>query len=296
MNDFGQENYHNVLWRNDGPDSAGRWQFTDVSTAARADVPLYGMGLAVGDYDNDGDFDLYMTDIGDSEFLENQGDGTFVNITRETGTGRGTLPAGGDSALSVGWGALFADLDNDGFLDLYYVAGLLDIGLPGHPRHQPNALFLNLGDGTFADVSLQTGADDPGLGREAVAADLNNDGLLDIFLLNIGEIDGDPMATRLFRNVSDATGNWLIVKTIGTTSNRGGIGARITVTTGGVARIREMGLSQGNLSYSVIPVHFGLGAAARADVVEIRWPSGIVQRITNVAANQVLTVTEPSRQ
>ena len=294
VNDFGQENYHNVLWRNDGPDGVGQWKFTDVSTEARADVPLYGMGLAVGDYDNDGDFDLYMTDIGDSEFLENQGDGTFANITGQTNTGRGLIPEGGDSGLSVGWGALFADLDNDGLLDLYYVSGLLDIGLPGHPRHQPNALFVNQGDGTFADVSAQTGADDPGLGREAVAADLNNDGLLDIFLLNIGEIDGDPMTTRLFRNVSDATGNWLTIKTIGTTSNRDGIGARITVTTGGVARIREMGLSQGNLSHSVIPGHFGLGTAAHADVVEIRWPSGIVQTITNIAANQVLTVTEPS--
>ena len=296
VNDFGGENYPNVLWRNDGPDGTGGWTFTDVSYGAGADVVIYGMGLAVGDYDNDGDLDFYMTDIGASEFLQNQGDGTFVNITEQTGTGRGTIPGNGSADNSIGWGAAFADLDNDGFLDLYLVAGYLDSDPFLNRENQPNAVFVNNGDGTYADVSDQTGgADDNSFGREVACADFDNDGRIDVFLVNIGKRDGTPGTARLFKNISDKTNNWLIIKTIGTTSNRDGIGARITVTAGGVARIREMGVSEGHQSHSVVPVHFGLGTATQADVIEVRWPSGIVQTLTNKAANQLLSITESGK-
>ena len=298
-NDFGMLVYPNVLWRNDGPDGLGGWEFTDVSTASGTSAPIYGMGLAVGDYDNDEDLDFYMTDIGTSEFMVNQGDGTFVNMVEETGTGRGTLleEESGREYLSVGWATLFADLDNDGLLDLYYVGGYLD-HLPQLPpemvENHPNAVFQNRGDGTFTDVSAQSGANDPGVGREGVAADLNDDGLIDLFVVNIGKPGGILGTAKLFQNVSVSSNNWLKIKAIGTTSNRDGIGARITVTTGGITRIREMGASQGHMSHSVVPVHFGLGPAEEADVVAIRWPSCIVQTLTHVAVNQLLAVTEPA--
>ena len=91
VNDFGRENHPNVLWRNDGADGRGGWRFNDVSEAAGVDLATFGMGLAVGDHDNDGDLDFYVTDCGDSDFLENRGDGTFVEVTPGTGTARGSI-------------------------------------------------------------------------------------------------------------------------------------------------------------------------------------------------------------
>ena len=289
VNDFGDEYYPNVLWRNNGDGT-----FTDVSVSSGTNFALYGMGLAVGDHDNDGDLDFYFTDIGPSIFLDNQGDGTFVDKSVESRTGRGFLEEGENRPMySSGWAAEFADLDNDGFLDLYLVAGYLVGTLLPVAAYEPNAVFLNNGDGTFADVSDQTGADDPGVGRGVVAADFNGDGRIDLFIVNLFHKNGDPGTARLFENVTVNSNSWLSFKLIGTISNRYGIGARITVTAGGVTRIREMGASGDHMSHSVVPVHFGLGGATEADTVEIRWPSGTLQTLSGVRVNQTVTVTEP---
>ena len=294
VNDFGAANYPNVLWRNDGRDSSGTVRFTDVSEDSGANLEIFGMGLAAGDYDNDGDLDLYMTDIGDGEFLENQGDGTFVNKTESTGTGRGRIAGNWFDGRAVGWGTVFADLDNDGRLDLYTVAGQMDNDPCFNMQNQPNALFANMGDGTFSDVSRASGADDPGTGRGVAHGDFNGDGLLDLFVVNMGTLDGEPGASRLFLNTSANDNNWLEVTTKGTVSNRSGIGARIIVTAGGITQIREMGASQSHMSNPVVPVHFGLGGAEIVEVIEVRWPSGKRQRLENVPANQALTVVEPT--
>jgi hypothetical protein len=272
VNDFGEDNYPNVLWRNDGADGAGGWIFTDVSADSGTDVAISGMGLAVGDYDNDADLDFYMTDMGDSEFLENRGDGTFVNVTDRTGTGRGQVP--GDSLVdgSVGWGAAFANLNNDGFLDLYYVAGELDKG-------QPNALFVGDNGGSFLDVSSSSGTDDTGIGRGVAFGDFDNDGRTDMFVVNVGGQDSGPGVARLFKNVSDNGNHWLSIKLVGNGSNRDGIGARVKVTAGDATQIREMGASQAHMSHSVVPVHFGLGTANKVHEIEIRWPSGVIQTL-----------------
>ena len=308
VNDFGAGNYSNVLWRNDGADGAGGWVFTDVSAASNTNVAMFGMGLAVGDYDNNQHLDLYMTNIGDSVFLYNNGNATFRDRTEAAGIGRGTLGdqtgAAGVSrrtllnnlysrSRSVAWGTSFLDFNNDGLQDLYMVAGFLDSDPAINLAEQPNALFLNRGNGTFADISVGSGADDDGAGREVAVADFNNDGRLDIYLVNIGTKVVNPGVARLFRNDFSKAGNWLAVKPVGTASNRDGIGARVTVKAGGVTRIGEMGASQAHVSHSVVPVHFGLGKATVANTVVVRWPSGRVQALTNVAANQVLTVTEP---
>ena len=295
VNDFGAANYPNVLWRNDGRDSSGQVVFTDVSKESGTDLEIFGMGLAVGDYDNDGDFDLYMTDIGEGEFMENQGDGTFVNRTESTGTGRGSIPENWFDNMSVGWGTVFADLDNDGMLDLYTVAGQMDNDPCFNMDNQPNALFRNMGDGTFTDVSRVSGANDPGTGRGVAHGDFNSDGLLDLFVVNMGTRDGEPGTARLFINTSETDNNWLRVSLQGADRNRFGIGARVAVTAGGVKQIREMGASQSHMSNSVVPVHFGLGNAEMVDAVEVRWPSGKTQRLENVPVNQQLEVVEPDR-
>jgi hypothetical protein len=124
--------------------------------------------------------------------------------------------------------------------------------------------------------------------------DFNGDGLLDLFVVNMGTLDGEPGASRLFLNTSANDNNWLEVTTKGTVSNRSGIGARIIVTAGGITQIREMGASQSHMSNPVVPVHFGLGGAEIVEVIEVRWPSGKRQRLENVPANQALTVVEPT--
>ena len=293
INDFGAANYPNVLWRNDGIGESGDVTFTDVSKESGTDLAIFGMGMATGDYDNDGDLDWYITDIGASEFLENQGDGTFVNQTERTGTGRGAIPRNWFDDNSVGWGTVFTDFDNDGLLDLYVVAGQMDNDPCFNMLHQPNAVFVNNGNGTFTDVSASSGADDPATGRGVAHGDFNNDGRTDLLVVNLGLADGSPGVARLFENVSREPNHWLDVVTVGTTSNRSGVGAKITVTAGGLSQMREVGASQSHMSHSVVPAHFGLGASDQVDFVQISWPSGKTQRLTDVEVDGTLIVTEP---
>ena len=160
--------------------------------------------------------------------------------------------------------------------------------------HQPNALFHNQGDGTFLDISEASGANDPRGGREVVPGDFNNDGLVDLFVLNMGTLDGTPGVARLYLSESGSTNHWLSIRLVGTISNRDGLGARIDITARGRTQIREMGVSQGHNSHSVTPVYFGLGEATRADRIQVRWPSGQVQTLSDVPADQLLVLTEPS--
>ncbi len=159
-------------------------------------------------------------------------------------------------------------------------------------KNQPNVLFRNDGDGTFTDVSEISGADDPGYRRGAVYLDFNGDGCLDLYLANIGTSPLQAQISRLYRNRCDWGNDWLIVKTEGTESNRDGIGARVTVTADGLTQIREVSAGGSNKSQNMLPVHFGLGKSKVVDTVEVRWPSGIVQTLTDLPANQKITVVE----
>lgn len=274
VNDFGQYVQPNVLWRNEEG-------FLDVSGGSGADLPIDGMGLAVGDYDLDGFLDLFMTNIGRNVLLRNSGDGLkFTDTAIEAGVGIGEI----EGERRVSWGAVFFDYDNDGDEDLYVVSGML---LLRGPTEQRNVLLRNRGDGTFVDVSLASGADDPGVGRGGVYLDFNNDGCVDLFVSNLGQ------GARLFENMCVSGNNWLVVKTVGTTSNREGIGARITVEAGDTTQIREISSGRSSLGQNMLGAHFGLGSATVVDTVSIRWPSGEVQTLTGVPVNQRLAVTEP---
>ena len=292
VNDFGKDIQPNVLWRNDGPGKDGNWRFEDISQLSGANAAMFGMGLAVGDYDRDGNFDLYVTNIEDNILLRNNGDGnTFTEVAAAAGAGKGVLRR----QQRVSWGTVFFDYDNDGWEDLYVASGFLDTEPYRNHREQPNLLLRNTGEAKFADMSSVSGADDRGVGRGVAYADFDNDGCLDLYLANMGLLGGAPQPAKLFRNSCAWGKNWLTIKTVGTVSNRDGIGARITVTTDGRAQIREIAAGSSNKGQNMLPAHFGLGAADRVDVLEIRWPSGIVQRLVDVSSNQQLTVTEPRR-
>ena len=154
------------------------------------------------------------------------------------------------------------------------------------------SLFRGVSGGRFADVSASSGAalEVKGVGRGSAVGDIDNDGDLDLLVLNLNG------PARLLRNDGGNRGNWLMVRTVGTTSNRDGIGARIRVTAGGVTQLRDIRSSSGYLSQSDPRAHFGLGSAKTVDQLEVRWPSGRVSTIQNVKANQILTVTEPAEK
>lgn len=287
VNDFGATIHSNVLFRNDGPQPGVQWKFTDVSTEAGVDIEQFGMGLAVGDYDGDGWLDMYATDIGRNELLRNRGDGTFEDATDRARVGRSMLPETGFH--NVGWGAAFIDFDNDGHLDLYAVAGHLDVeGVGIGQEFQPNALFHNNGDGTFEDVSQGSGADSAQVGRGGVYLDYDRDGDLDLLVANLGE------SPALLRNENNSGNSWISLRLVGgPRSNTNGIGTRITLGTGSALQIRELGSGSSVHSNHTFIIHFGLGTVETINRIEIRWPSGQKQTLLDVLARQELTIVEP---
>ncbi len=285
VNDMGKYVTPNILYHNDGQASGG-WHFSDVSTAAGVGKSLFGMGLAVGDYDGDGLLDMYVTNMGDNVLYHNRGDGTFEEMTNRAGVGRGIV-RGEDS---VGWGTAFLDVDNDGWLDLYFVAGVVypvKNWRGEYSPDQPNAMFKNNGDGTFRDVSKLSGTDKTGGARGLAIGDIDGDGFLDLAIANY---DQSPM---LLKNTGNGN-NWLMVGLVGTKSNRCGVGARVTLTAGGKKQIREICSGTSFLSSHGLEAHFGLGQLNQVDEIQVRWPSGIVQTVKNVGVNQMMKITEPA--
>jgi hypothetical protein len=276
-----ENHYPNVLWRNDGPDGQGGWLFTDVSAESSTDLSINGMGLAIGDYNNDGNLDMGMSNTWSNMLLHNNGDGTFQNVTREAGVARGVV----GTAPSITWGIGFFDFNNDVYQDLYIVAGYLK----GFMLAEPNALFLNNGDGTFTDVSAESGADDSGRGRTAAFADYDGDGFVDIFVANFGE---PPL---LYHNDGPGQGNghhWIEVELEGTVSNRNGVGAKVRVSAGGLTQLRQVQCGDSLGAGSDMAVHFGLGEATQVEQIEVVWPSGRVQVLTEVPLDRRITITE----
>jgi hypothetical protein len=261
----------NRLYRNNDDGT-----FTDVSVASRSNVILDSMGVGLGDYDGNGYVDIYLTNtVGllsiKNVLLRNNGDGTFDNVATALGV----------HVAQFGWGCAFLDFDNDMDLDLYVVNWDLQ---PGNIAAK-NVFFRNNGNATFTNVTDQLGVGDTGPGYGLAIADYNDDGFLDMFVTN----NGAPSV--FYRNVP--TGNrWLKVKTIGIQSNRDGIGARVKVTAGSVTQFSDVSGGQSYLCQPSREVEFGLGGFNTASRVEIHWPSGIVDRYDDVAANQTLVAIE----
>jgi hypothetical protein len=237
---------------------------------------ISGMAADFRDFDGDGRPDILMTALrGETfELFRNLGDGTFEDASAQSGLLGLSLPLNG-------WGGGFADLDNDGWLDLFVACGGLDTNEP-----QPNRVLRNR-NGRFSDVSAGAGADFTALARlhRGVAfADFDNDGRIDIAVTAINE----PM--ELWKNGSPIQ-HWLQVKLKGTRSNRSALGAKVTCRGSRRAQVAEVANSVGFASTSDLRLHFGLGDDKEVSL-EIRWPSGIVQKLAKVAADQRLTLEE----
>ena len=294
VNDYGMHVQPNVLWRNDGLDTTtNQWLFTDISKESGVDAAILGMGLAIGDYDLDGYFDFFITNIGNQMLFRNTGKNmVFENTTIDAGLEMSKLNYPGGVMDRVAWGTMFFDYDNDGLEDLYIVSGFLNLheterafDVPPEMRLQPNVLMRNKGDGTFTDQSSKSGADDDGIGRGGFYQDFNLDGCLDIFITNL---DGKA---KLFQNNCNEN-NWLLIKPVGTISNKDGIGTRIELTTNGKTQIREIAAGSSSMGQNMMEAHFGLADATKIDRIKLTWPSGIEQIITNLDVNQILRVVE----
>jgi len=252
-------------------------------------VPVSSMGVDFRDWNNDGKPSLFVTALGGETFplFRNEGNGFFNADTYAAGIGF-------RSVKLSGWGAGIYDFDNDGYKDLFsansHVSENADIDPQQHYR-QPNAVFLNLHNGTFKDVSAEAG---PGMQiraahRGCAFGDLNNDGKIDVVVSAIGS------PAELLYNTSTDTNHWILIKTVGVKSNRDGIGTRIKLTeASGLVQHNHVTTAGSYASSSDPRAHFGLGANAVIKEIALKWPSGTEQVLRNVKADQILTVTEES--
>ncbi|HEY6291004.1 MAG TPA: CRTAC1 family protein [Terriglobia bacterium] len=280
------DNQPNFLFHNRQDGSFEEVGVTSGVALLNSGQAVSSMGVDFRDYDNDGRPDIFITDLNNETFplFRNLGGGMFDDATF---TSRLALL----SAQRGGWGNGIFDFNNDGWKDLFSANAHADDNVEqfsaAHYR-QPNSVFANLGDGTFWDVSKEAGPDFqiPRAHRGCAFADFDDDGKIDVVVVSLGE------PAELWQNVSPEPNNWIILKLVGAKSNRDGIGARVRIG----KQWNHMSSSVGYASSSHFGVHFGLGKLSKIDEIEIRWPSGIVQALHNVPANQRLEIREPEKQ
>ncbi len=247
-----------------------------------------GMGSTVADYDGDGNLDLFRTNFSDdtSTLYHNDGNGNFTDVTNSAGLGFHTQ--------YLGWGTMFFDFDNDGWPDLLLVNGHVypevDTLKLGIDYEEPKLLYHNNGNGTFTDISRMAGQGitTPAPARGLAVGDLWNDGRLSAVIVNR---NGPP---SLLVNRVTYPNHWIEIKTVGTRSNRSGIGARLVVKTASRTQIDEVRSGSSYISNSDMRAHFGLGTTTKIEYLEVHWPSGLVERFRNPPVDSIVTVKEGS--
>jgi len=244
-----------------------------------------GMGVDAADFNGDGWLDIIKTNFsGDTPTLyRNSGDGTFADVTFQAGLGSDTH--------FLGWGVLFLDVDDDGWPDIFMANGHVYPEIDGKGLNstfrERKVLYWNERNGKFQDVSLDAG---PGItapfnSHGAAAADIENDGHLAVIVNNTFD------RPSLLTNLADHA-NWILLKLVGTKSNRDAIGARVTVRAGGHEQMQEIRSGGSYISQNDFRLHFGLGTNSKIDSIQIRWPSGAVQTFESVPANHIMKVVE----
>jgi hypothetical protein len=329
----------NRLYRNNGDGT-----FADISKASGIANPASkGLGIAVCDFDRDGDTDIYIANDTVRNFLyRNHGDGSFVDVAYGAAVGYdangkaqagmgvdcadvdgnkypdifvtnfseelntlyvnggqgifedGTIKAGlGSGFIPLGFGMKLFDVDNDGDLDIHVTNGHVIDNVALYQANltyaQKDLLYENQGTGRFVDVSSQGGPalQSERVGRGLAVADFDNDGRLDVAISSLGR------RAVLLRNTGESSGNWISIRAQGTKSNRFGLGATVEIQTSDGTQVREISNVASYLSANDVRLHVGVGAAKTIQRIEIRWPSGARQTLSDVAVNQVLVVKEP---
>jgi hypothetical protein len=277
---------YNSLFRNKGGGKFEERAFEAGVALTENGQFISGMGVDARDLDNDGYPDIAFVALDNELFplFRNTGKGGFRDVTDASGMARLSAPM-------AGYSPTIADFDNDGWKDLFVTRGhVQSLGYaPRTPVEQPNTVFLNLGGMKFRALTEEAGltAQPPRRHRGSAVGDLNHDGRMDVVVTALSA------PAEVWINDSPGGNHWLEFALQGTRSNRDGIGARIKVIAGGVAQYNHVSFAVGYASSSAGPLHFGLGRNTSADSVEIRWPSGIVQELKNVSADQIVKVKEP---
>jgi hypothetical protein len=277
-----------ILYRNNRDGT-----FTDQAVVAGAAYnedgrEQAGMGSTIADFDGDGRLDVFKTNFSDdtSTLYRNNGNGTFDDVTFASGLGLYTR--------YLGWGTMFLDFDNDGWPDLLLVNGHVypevDKQNLGSSYQEPRILYHNNGNRTFSDISAQAG---PGIttataGRGLAIGDLWNDGRISAVISNMN------VPPSLLVNQAHSPNHWIGLRTVGTKSNRDGIGAQIKVKAGPRILVDEVRSGSSYDSNNDMRVHFGLGTATKIDWVQIRWPSGLTERFENISVDAIHTFKEGS--
>ena len=277
--DYNNDGYQDIYLANDKSDpnrlykNNGNLTFSDVSEVSGAGITIDAMSTTIGDYNNDGWFDIYVTNtFGGNYLLRNNADGTYTNVAESTGT----------AFYSTAWGAVFLDADNDTDLDLY-VSGMLDGSITGRLSA---AFYENNGNNIF---TIPTGIgfeNDTRISFSNAIGDFNNDGLPDIIVMN------DTENNFLWENTTTNSNNWLKVSLKGTVSNKDGIGSRIEVFANGKSQYRYTLCREGYLGQNSNTEFFGLKDATSIDYVKVTWLSGIEDVITNIDVNKSITIVE----
>ncbi len=302
--DFDNDSWPDIYVANDSAPAAlyhnnKDGTFTDIGVEAGAAYssdgkPQAGMGVGVGDYDGDGLLDIFKTNFsGDTSTLYRNlgvksGLLNFDDVTFTAGIGVNTR--------FLGWGCGFVDFDNDGWLDIFLVNGHVYPEVEkltteaGYPQRK--VLYQNQRNGSFKDVAEKVGGPlvEPTASRGCAFGDFDNDGDVDVV---INPVNDFPV---LLRTDSATNNNWISIKLIGVKSNRDGVGARIRVVTDGKTQIDEVRSGGSYYSQNDLRVHFGLGKATKAQTIEARWPSGVVDTLNDVAAGQVVFIKEGAGQ
>lgn len=271
----------NFLYHNNGDGT-----FKDIGFASGTAVNENGseqgsMGVTLGDYDHDGKLDLFITNFDDdyNTLYRNDGKGSFTDVSYAAKVAAVSLPY-------VGWGTRFFDYDNDGWVDLIVVNGHVYPQLPSY--RQRNLVHHNNRDGTFTEVGEQLGAPfkEKRTGRGAAFGDIDNDGDVDVVINNL---DGPP---QVLRNDGGNASNSILIKTIGGKSNRDGIGARVKIVSGDLTQIAEVYSGDSYLSQNDLRLHFGLEKRTKVNLIEVRWPSGTIDKVSDTGVNKIITIKE----
>lgn len=250
-------------------------------------LEMGSMGVDFGDYDHSGRLSVFATEFAEQPnfFAKNLGAKGFDDVSWSSKTGQSSFPY-------VGWGTGFFDMDNDGWLDIFVANGHVypqaDTVTSGAKFRQRVLLYRNRRDGTFDEVAKEAGLASLPLhsSRGAAFGDIFNTGNIDVIVLNIGE------PPSLLRNTNDDGYHRVLFQLVGTKSNRAAIGARVTIRAGGMQQFSEVRGGGSYLSQNDLRLHFGLAESVKIDAMEIRWPSGLIEKLENLAADVMYTIVE----
>ncbi len=285
-NDFGYIAQPNQALRNTYPERGFEYDTEDV----RLNYGMNAMGIARTDFNMDGWMDYYVSNINAGLFVANEEGENFIDFGVQAGFGISLIDREDYQGVPVSWGANFFDYDHDGDEDLFVCNGALN------PTVRPNHnFFFKNNDSQFEEISASLGVDDPRIARGSAVFDYDNDGDMDLIVVN--QFAREPTQqipaarTLLFRN--DASeGNWLKVKLKGVTASPDGIGSRVEIKNGSQTMIREVDGGSSHLSQGSTILHFGLGDTEVVESITVKWLGGKVQELTNVDVNQTLTIEE----